>query len=111
MMATAAQTISAVLESTNKRYLVESWKSDNDGSWFNRYSDGFIEQGGQTSTNGEVPFPLQFESIVLSVDRTNNWGRVATGANELGTSISSITLTGISMQGVSGNTYWRAEGY
>lgn len=103
--------VSAVLNAVGKRYLVESWKADDGRSWFNRYSDGFIEQGGQTSTNGDVTFPVQFESIVLSVDRTNNWGRAATAANELGTSISSITLTGISMQGVSGKTYWRAEGY
>nr|DAQ13841.1 MAG TPA: putative tail fiber protein [Caudoviricetes sp.] len=99
------------MNAVGKRYLVESWKSDDGRSWFNRYSDGLIEQGGQTSTNGETTFPIPFESIVLSVDRTNNWGRAATAANELGTSISSITLTGISMSGVSGNTFWRAEGY
>ena len=98
-----------MLDAIGKRYVVETGQTEN--GWFTRYSDGWIEQGGQISTNGDVTFPIPFESVVLSISRTNNWGRAATAANELGTSISSITLTGISMQGVSGNTYWRAEGY
>ena len=103
--------ISAVLNAVGKRYLVESWKSDDDDTWFNRYSDGFIEQGGQTSTNGDVTFPIPFESVVLSISRTNNWGQAATVANQLGTSITSITLTSLLMEGVSGKTYWLATGY
>ena len=41
-MATADQTVRAVLENTNKRYLVEHDEAE-DGSWsFDRFSDGFI---------------------------------------------------------------------
>ena len=45
-MATAEQTVSAVLESTNKRYVVEIWKSEDGKNGFTKYSDGWIEQYG-----------------------------------------------------------------
>ena len=43
-MATAEQIVGAVLDATNKRYVVECGKSET--AWYERYSDGFIRQGG-----------------------------------------------------------------
>lgn len=43
-MATAEQTVSAVLDALGKRYVVECGKSGD--AWYERYSDGFIRQGG-----------------------------------------------------------------
>ena len=45
-MATAEQTVSAVLESTNKRYVVETWQSGDGKNGYTKYSDGWIEQYG-----------------------------------------------------------------
>lgn len=42
--------------------LVNSWKDDN-GNWYRKYSDGWIEQGGRiagTTTSGTVNFPIAF---------------------------------------------------
>ena len=47
MMATAEQTVSAVLEATNKAYIVETGDSWTD-SHYRRWSDGTIEQWGVT---------------------------------------------------------------
>ena len=65
-MATADQTVSAVLEGTNKRYLVEHGEAE-DGSWaFDRYSDGFVVQHGtQTGIFSSLP------AITLPVEMKN----------------------------------------
>lgn len=43
-MATAEQTVSAVLEATNKAYIVETGDSADGLSHYRRWSDGTIEQ-------------------------------------------------------------------
>lgn len=43
-MATADQTVSAVLEATNKAYIVEQGDSADGSSHYRRWSDGTIEQ-------------------------------------------------------------------
>lgn len=45
-MATAEQTVSAVLESTNKRYVVETYKTEDGLGGYTVYSDGLCEQWG-----------------------------------------------------------------
>lgn len=52
-MATAEQTVGAVLDATNKRYLVEHTEGtvENGTWWCNRYSDGWVEQGGSAVGN------------------------------------------------------------
>lgn len=45
-MATAEQTVGAVLDATNKRYVVETYKTDNGLGGYTLYSDGFCEQWG-----------------------------------------------------------------
>lgn len=66
-MATAEQTVSAVLEGTNKRYLVEHWENKDGTMWYDRYSDGRLEQGGffpkPQQTNTQVVFPIEFSNL------------------------------------------------
>lgn len=45
-MATAEQTVSAVLGATNKRYLVEHKEAEDGSWWYDLYSDGYTVQGG-----------------------------------------------------------------
>lgn len=45
-MATAEQTVGAVLDATNKRYVVETGSSEDGNSHFTLYSDGWLEQAG-----------------------------------------------------------------
>ena len=62
-MATAEQTVSAVLESTNKRYVVETGTSEDGTIRYTRYSDGYliiegdcVAPSGIATMNLPVPF-------------------------------------------------------
>lgn len=59
-MATAYQTVSAVLEATNKAYIVELGDSEDGKNHYRRWSDGTIEQWGYIQTNSTVPYILVF---------------------------------------------------
>lgn len=49
--------------------LVKTYHSGN--SWYRKYSDGFIEQGGRLlSTNKTVTYPLSFQTSYNSVQAT-----------------------------------------
>ena len=50
-MATAEQTVSAVLDATNKRYVVETGSSEDGSSHFTLYSDGWLEQSGYSTSS------------------------------------------------------------
>lgn len=65
-MATAEQTVSTVLDALGKRYVVECGKSGD--AWYERYSDGFIRQGGiytapshTRSLYTTITFPIAFQ--------------------------------------------------
>ena len=69
-MATAEQTVSAVLEATNKAYIVETGDSEDGLRQYRRWSDGTIEQWGiilqaNSSTVGII-FPIEFSSTKFS---------------------------------------------
>lgn len=84
-MATAEQTVSAVLEATNKAYIVETGDSEDGLSHYRRWSDGTIEQWGVTPKASSEPttitFPVAFSdtkySFVFMVDESyvseSNW--------------------------------------
>ena len=83
-MATAEQTVGAVLDATNKRYLVEHTEGTNDNGtwWADRYSDGWVEQGGKASPDDSrvitnVVFPIPF--------RDKDYYRNFVGGNRTGT--------------------------
>lgn len=62
-MATAEQTVSAVLEATNKAYIVESGDTDDGKSHYRRWSNGTIEQWGEVIVNSgyeDRTLPLAF---------------------------------------------------
>lgn len=116
-MATAEQTVSAVLESTNKRYVVET--DNNENGWFTRYSDGWIEQGGTLNLgNGyqrgqSLTFPIEFTttdfSIVFSGSVANAY-TVDYGTNNIGSrSTTGVTYVIHCVTGVAGS--WIACGY
>ena len=50
-MATSDQTVGAVLDATNKRYVVETGSSEDGSSHFTLYSDGWLEQSGYVTSN------------------------------------------------------------
>lgn len=113
-MAMAEQTVSAVLESTNKRYLVEhqEYSLDEGKAWYDRYSDGYVVQCGivnKFADNAVV-------TLMVEMSDTNYYctckriGKAAAG--NWVSSVSGLQTTQFTAnpQGGSGYT-WRVEGY
>ena len=116
-MATAEQTVSAVLEATNKRYVVETGQTEN--GWFTRYSDGWIEQSGTLNLgsgyqiNKSLTFPIEFTttdfSIVFSGSNSGAY-TVDYGTNNIGSrNTTGVTYVIHCLSGVAGS--WIACGY
>ena len=59
-------------------HLVETWKSSNGSSWYRKYSDGFIEQGGNSqideNADKNITLSYPFSSTVYQVIVTNTSG-------------------------------------
>lgn len=98
-MATAEQTVSAVLDATNKRYVVETGQTES--GWFTRYSDGWIEQGGTLSFDSEgymtgqsLVFPIEFSSLEYSIVFCGSVTNAATVSNSTN-NIGSRTTSGV----------------
>lgn len=121
-MATAEQTVSAVLESTNKRYVVETGQTEN--GWFTRYSDGWIEQGGTNwtptasiPTQTKITFPIEFRDTNYAIVATPWGGGPWGGSYAVGFSSDSKATTGCTYSSPGagsslGNAFdWRACGY
>lgn len=96
-------------------YLTESHENGN--SWYRKYSDGFIEQGGVyyqgSSANKNVNFIVPFKRKVLNVTAvcgtSSSYGAQASGVLVGGTTLT--RFTGTSYGGGVGNAYWIAKGY
>lgn len=115
-MATAEQTVSAVLESTNKRYLVEHAEAEDGSWWYDLYSDGYLKQGGVTKALNPdegitITFPKQFSREILD----KNLCRIYP-TNTYTPSIEEITLLTIKIknnapQGAPSTIQWKVSGY
>lgn len=103
-MATAEQTVSAVLEATNKAYIVETGDSEDGLSHYRRWSDGTIEQWGVTGSMGQsliqLSFPIEFTDTTYSFTTFVNEG--TSSGNWFGVSTSQKTTSGIRFE-ISGN--------
>lgn len=103
-MATAEQTVSAVLEATNKAYIVEMGDSEDGKNHYRRWSDGTIEQWGVTGDKGQsvtqLSFPIAFADTNYSFIAFVNEG--TSSGNWFGMSTSQKTPSSISFE-ISGN--------
>lgn len=115
-MATAEQTVSAVLESTNKRYLVEHAEAEDGSWWYDLYSDGYLKQGGVTKALNpdekmSITFPKQFAREILDKDVLRIYP-----TNTYTPTIEEITLLTIRVnnnaaQGAASTLQWKVSGY
>lgn len=65
----ASPIVKAVLDALGVSYVVEQGQ-DESGTWYRRFSNGWLEQGGVmaiTSTEGTVNFPIEFSSTEYSL--------------------------------------------
>ena len=118
MMATAEQTVSAVLDAVGKRYLVEHWVSDDGLRWYDIYSDGWLEQYGIVQNIGnitikEITLPVEFRSSAYHVNwsgRTNAAGNANYESKISAQTPKSFQITDFMLwQDI--NFYWEAKGF
>lgn len=95
-------------------HIVETWKSEDRSSWYRKYSDGWIEQGGKNGST--VTFFKEFTNIPIvlttyagEVDKDSN-GATHSYANTVGCVVESVTKTGFIINKGSKNS-WYACGY
>lgn len=97
------------LPRTQKRRLIRAVKNA-DSTWYNLYSDGWVEQGGQTtipSTDRTVTFLVEMQDT--------NYAYQASGSNSTyGVGIMSLTTTSMKLDytgSATGNASWQVSGY
>lgn len=73
-MATADQTVGAVLDATNKRYLVEHQEAEDGSWWYDLYSDGYIVQGGTLPTKGTPYMERWSVTLAKSISKLIAYG-------------------------------------
>ena len=88
--------------------VVKTWTANDGSSWYRKYSDGWIEQGGRFAKSGygytTVTFPVAFSKIVYYAG-VNHQG------DYRGINMSKTTLTGSTQLGYEFDTCWYACGY
>lgn len=119
-MATAEQTVIAVLNATNKRYPVEIVETEDGLSGYIRYSDGWLEQYGKI-TKGDSTFPITFLVEFRDIYYTFNLSYMNNNSGEWGSwahreRTNTRKTTGVTVytnsdaaNGIAG--CWEAKGY
>lgn len=104
-------------------YLVEKWQSDDGTSWYRKWSDGWIEQGGQygavsNSNPVSVTFPTPFTNPPLFLSRAvkgTESGSVSSSAPDATSGYYTRTATNFSFRQNTSNhvseSIWYACGY
>lgn len=98
---------------TPGHYIIKTQKptAENNYTWYKLYADGWVEQGGKTSTS-TVPFPIIMADTNYTFVRTNGAGRAGTTANELYTSTTNRTTNsiGLSLESAITPVSWEISG-
>ena len=103
--ANASNIASVANRPTPVRYVTETWKSGT--SWYAKYNDGWIEQGGQI-TGTQITFLVPFSDTNYSVTGASTTYVNAGMSNGIG----SLTTTGCQMGSYNNaGVRWRACGY
>ena len=102
------------LPQNTRRELVERHKDEN-GNWYNLYSDGWVEQGGgigeSYSTNANINFLIPFTNTRYNVNFSNFSTEEGAIANKRNVCINGYNETKISFLSNPYVKCWEAEGY
>lgn len=100
-------------------HIVETWKSSDGSSWYRKYSDGWIEQGGMAK-NTSITFPCVFSTtnynIVASPVSNSSTGNAVISCSFWNNRVNSTTIlknyVAHNESGVAGEKFmWYACGY
>jgi hypothetical protein len=93
-----------------KIFLIETYISDDGNSWYRKYSDGWIEQGGKALSGNTYVFPIPFTSVPTFTHGEYNDGE----SNSHAVGFCQLTTSGFTLQRYTGGNiemHWRACGY
>ena len=93
------------------RTIVESWISEDSSMWYRKWSDGWIEQGGRTTTS-TVNLPIEFTNtgyVVVASGQTSTGNEVI--SDRTLTSINIILYGNDNVNYISRGLLWYACGY
>ena len=111
------QIVKAVLENIGRRYLVEHTEADDGSWWADRYSDGWVVQGGYVPNNSginvQITLPIEMQDDKYALTITTN---VNGAVDNYETGYSNKTKTGFVLQmafatSSTNNASWLAQGY
>ena len=89
--------------------VIETWRSEDGTSWYRKWSDGWIEQGGYLSPSQSIiNFPIGFSNIYYSI--TKNIGSSQSN-NPKDSNIGFYNLTQTSASTTGANVYTFASYY
>lgn len=93
--------ITIAVPATPKAYLTAVYQ--NGALWYRKYSDGWIEQGGQYTAGSTITFPLPFaDTNYTAVATINDWGGNYANAAMIG----SLTTTGCMLKSSNNASGW-----
>lgn len=111
------------LPRTQNRRLIQAVKNA-DGTWYNLYSDGYVEQGSaaanQTSANAQgvtnvytLPIPMLTtgRSVSVQVNGAGNYGNVTTRHNDFGDTETTLSIGIAAPSSVTTYIQWQVSGY
>jgi hypothetical protein len=114
--------VSAVLNAVGKRYLVEHQEADDGSWWYDRYSDGWVVQGGiepfKSGNPQQITLPIAMQNtdypiyLTINMRTGNTWGTMW-GWAPYGTPISTTVFNVFNDQGAKKEIYftWQVQGY
>ena len=99
-------------------FIVETWRNDDGSSWYRKYSDGFIEQGGAITPSGtghqtvtiNLPTPFTTTAYSAHITGTNN-SKTGDGTNYVDSKTTSTFVAYTHYRSGSGLPTWYACGY
>jgi hypothetical protein len=99
---------------TADAYIVESWIATNNQSWYKKYSDGWIEQGGWVDTNpatGTITMPLAFANTDYNVLITTTYVSTTLKGYAVNKDTKTTQAFTYYVDDTVVNLYWEAKGY
>ena len=115
--ASASPIVKAVLDNIGRRYLVEHTEADDGSWWADRYSDGWVVQGGYVPVGVGVrvsvtlPIGMQDEKYVLNITTVAN-GDTDNYETGYGNKTTTSFVLQMPFSNVSNNNAsWLAQGY
>jgi hypothetical protein len=97
------------------KHIIETYKSPDGLSWYRKYSDGWVEQGGMIGgsygSNANINFLVPFINTKYIINFTNYSTDTGSITNKRNLTLNGYSTTGINFQYNANVACWEAKGY